>query len=113
MIITGALDEWRALREWDLDYLKAVHGSTRIRIPTTENGLIVPDPATGEPASTYAEMMFANFVESHFTKARSFEATIRPGEMIYIPQNWWHFVHSEDISISVNFWWRTETDSLR
>lgn len=31
---------------------------------------------------------------------------LNPGDMLYIPSKWWHFVRSVDTSASVNVWWR-------
>lgn len=31
---------------------------------------------------------------------------LRPGQMLYIPPKWWHFVESLSISFSVSFWWK-------
>lgn len=32
--------------------------------------------------------------------------TLHPGEMLYIPPKWWHFVRSLSKSFSVSFWWQ-------
>lgn len=37
------------------------------------------------------------------------EGIIGPGEMLYIPQRWWHYVQSRTVSFSVNFWWNKST----
>jgi len=31
---------------------------------------------------------------------------LEPGDMLYIPAKWWHAVQSNEMSISVNAWWR-------
>ena len=31
---------------------------------------------------------------------------LHPGDMLYIPSKWWHYVRSVDTSVSVNVWWR-------
>lgn len=33
------------------------------------------------------------------------EAVLAPGESLYIPLGWWHYVESLTTSISVSFWW--------
>ena len=40
-----------------------------------------------------------------FSKARSQEYLLHPGQMLYIPPHCWHYVRSIDISFSVSFWW--------
>lgn len=41
-----------------------------------------------------------------FAKARSIEATVEAGEMLFLPSLWWHQVYSTEMGIAVNFWWR-------
>eukprot|EP00741_Cyanophora_paradoxa_P012322 tig00000169_g11907.t1 len=38
--------------------------------------------------------------------ARCVECVLGPGEMLFIPRGWWHYVRSLDPSFSVSFWWR-------
>lgn len=33
------------------------------------------------------------------------DVVLRPGQMLYIPPGWWHFVRSLSVSFSVSFWW--------
>jgi ribosomal protein L16 Arg81 hydroxylase len=40
-----------------------------------------------------------------FEKAEYVEGIVGPGECLYIPRGWWHFVRSESVSIGVSFWW--------
>lgn len=47
-------------------------------------------------------------VETHplFRQARAFEAVMEPGDMLLIPNLFWHEVHSLDTpSISLSYWW--------
>ncbi len=38
----------------------------------------------------------------------SFETTLSPGDLLYIPPMWYHYVQAIDISMSVNIWTDTE-----
>ncbi len=40
-----------------------------------------------------------------FSRARRLDVTLSPGEMLFLPVHWWHFVTSIDVSISVSYWW--------
>jgi len=40
-----------------------------------------------------------------FSKAPYFECILNEGEMLYIPEKWWHYVRSLSVSFSVSFWW--------
>jgi lysine-specific demethylase 8 len=39
-----------------------------------------------------------------FLRARVYATTVRPGEVLYIPRGWWHYLKSESPSISINHW---------
>ncbi|XP_074654974.1 bifunctional peptidase and arginyl-hydroxylase JMJD5-like [Tubulanus polymorphus] len=34
------------------------------------------------------------------------EGVLRPGDMLYIPPKYWHFIKSLSVSFSVSFWWK-------
>ncbi|KAI5359470.1 putative JmjC domain-containing protein [Septoria linicola] len=40
-----------------------------------------------------------------FGRAECQEAILGPGECLYIPLGWWHYVESVTASFSVSFWW--------
>ncbi|CAK4034205.1 Hypothetical predicted protein [Lecanosticta acicola] len=40
-----------------------------------------------------------------FQEAKYVEAILGPGESLYVPLGWWHFVESLTVSFSVSFWW--------
>jgi hypothetical protein len=40
-----------------------------------------------------------------FDKAKFEEGILGPGDCLYIPKGWWHYVRSLSPSISVSFWW--------
>lgn len=39
-------------------------------------------------------------------------ATLRPGEMLFLPVHWWHEVRGVGINVSVNFWWEASLRNL-
>lgn len=41
-----------------------------------------------------------------FTKTTMYECYLEPGEMLYIPKEWWHHVTALEKSFSVSFWWK-------
>jgi hypothetical protein len=43
---------------------------------------------------------FPLFVDTPFL-----DCVLAPGEMLYIPPRWWHYVQSLSVSFSVSFWW--------
>lgn len=40
-----------------------------------------------------------------FAETEYLEAVLAPGECLYIPLGWWHYVESLSTSFSVSFWW--------
>ncbi|KAH8380032.1 hypothetical protein KR009_008565 [Drosophila setifemur] len=38
-------------------------------------------------------------------KVKFFELLLQPGDCLYMPPKWWHYVRSEAPSFSVSFWW--------
>jgi len=47
-----------------------------------------------------------------FARATPREITVRPGEMLFIPATWWHYLRALEPSISLNFWWNTPATLL-
>eukprot|EP01134_Creolimax_fragrantissima_P008355 CFRG8355T1 len=41
-----------------------------------------------------------------YRNADGWECVVGPGEMLYIPQGWWHYVRSVQPSFSCSFWWK-------
>lgn len=41
-----------------------------------------------------------------YNDAKVYYCVLRPGQMLYIPPKWWHFVESLSVSFSVSFWWQ-------
>ncbi|KAK6515791.1 hypothetical protein TWF281_004381 [Arthrobotrys megalospora] len=40
-----------------------------------------------------------------FRKEKYVEFMVEPGEAVFFPKGWWHYVRSVEASFSVNFWW--------
>lgn len=69
-----------------------------------------------EPGSRLSSINMENFNEvkhSLFKNATVFYTIIHPGEMLFIPQNWWHCVYGLDISISSNNFGFTPIDNFK
>ena len=46
-----------------------------------------------------------------FLRAQVYATTVRPGEVLYIPRGWWHYLKSESPSISINHWFGPQIPS--
>lgn len=47
-----------------------------------------------------------------FKEATPLTCILEPGDILWLPPEWWHQVTSIDISISVNFWWLPHIDQF-
>jgi hypothetical protein len=39
-----------------------------------------------------------------FTRCKTLTATLLPGDVLYIPKAWWHFLRADNMSLSLNCW---------
>lgn len=37
--------------------------------------------------------------------ALGYEAVLEPGQTLFIPSGWWHYTHTLEDAVSLNFWW--------
>jgi lysine-specific demethylase 8 len=77
------------------------------------------------PPSAYKSLYVHLFSESpldpreispeypRFVGADLWEGIVEPGDMIFVPQFWWHFVISIGICINVNSWVKATTGSVK
>ncbi|MBX3166934.1 MAG: cupin-like domain-containing protein [Candidatus Eremiobacteraeota bacterium] len=42
-----------------------------------------------------------------FEQVQLWETEVGPGDTLFIPAHWWHYVRSLEISMTVTFWWRS------
>jgi len=40
-----------------------------------------------------------------FASAVGMQAIIEPGEVLYLPRHWWHYVRSLGVSFACSMWW--------
>lgn len=41
-----------------------------------------------------------------FAQVAAMECMLQPGQMLFIPPGWWHYVKALSVSFSVSFWWQ-------
>ena len=69
-----------------------------------------------EPGSRLSSVSMEKFDENKhpmFKDATVYYTIIHPGEMLFIPQTWWHSVYGLDISISSNNFGFTPIDNFK
>ncbi len=47
-----------------------------------------------------------------FREARPLSGVLEPGDMLWLPPNWWHQMKALEVSISLNFWWTPHLDQV-
>jgi len=45
-------------------------------------------------------------------RAKGFSVILHPGDMLWLPPEWWHQVTAMDVCVSVNFWWQPHIDQM-
>ena len=47
-----------------------------------------------------------------FREAQGLTVVLDPGDMLWLPPEWWHQVTALDTCVSVNFWWQPHIDQM-
>jgi hypothetical protein len=96
-----------------------VAGSRKFTLfPPEQINNLYPGPMINAPGGVPVSMVDINNpnldLYPNYAKASQagFQATLQPGDAVYIPALWWHGVESlESLNILVNYWWGGDTDS--
>ncbi|CAK8681144.1 unnamed protein product [Clavelina lepadiformis] len=46
-----------------------------------------------------------------YLKCHPYIVDLHPGDMLYVPQHWWHYVENMELSVSINAWFPMENDA--
>ncbi|GAB6032137.1 HSPB (Heat shock 27kDa) associated protein 1 [Chamberlinius hualienensis] len=93
-------------------------GSKRwVLFPPTSTAHLYPTRIPYEESSVFSEVDVINpnfVIHPKFKSARPFVVTLHPGDVLYVPPMWWHFVQStSDITLSINSWIELDDDRCR
>ena len=87
------------------------HKFFRLFFPETEDDMYPHKDHFRKNTSTISDVLgskeelYEGGFERFVTQVSAQEATLGPGDALYIPKKMWHFATSKDVSIGVNFWW--------
>jgi len=94
------------------NFLMQIVGRKRVYLidKQVDESLLYTGKTFGQQPNTSAVNVENPDYEQHprFREAASemLVTELRPGDILFIPQKWWHAARSLDLSISVNVWWR-------
>lgn len=83
--------------------------------PPEQTACLYPTRIPFEESSVFSEVNITNpDLTKHpkFQESTPFCVVLKPGDVLYVPKHWWHFVECEETSISINCWVDLESDHL-
>ena len=111
----GTLTGWHTDRLAN-NILALIEGRKLVFLVNPKESAMMYPSKKYEPGSRLSDVNMEDFKESEwpdFKNANVQYTIIHPGEMLFIPQTWWHCVYGLDISISSNNFAFTPVDNFR
>ncbi|XP_068921030.1 HSPB1-associated protein 1 isoform X1 [Petaurus breviceps papuanus] len=82
--------------------------------PPEDTAFLYPTRIPYEESSVFSKVNVVNPDLKHFPqflKAQRHMVTLHPGQVLFVPRHWWHYVESIDpITVSINSWIELEED---
>ncbi|XP_061465093.1 HSPB1-associated protein 1 isoform X2 [Rhineura floridana] len=82
--------------------------------PPEDSSFLYPTRIPYEESSVFSRVNVINpDLKScpQFTKAKAHVVTLEPGQVLFVPRHWWHYVESIDpITVSINSWIELDAD---
>jgi len=91
--------------DWGDNVLAQVCGRKEVRLVAPKESKYMYTSPRFDQGTTSSLVDVDNFDAERFPlfeKAKQYRVVIHPGEMLFIPRGWWHYVRSLDKSISVS-----------
>lgn len=91
--------------DWGDNVLAQICGRKEVRLVAPADSKFMYPSNRFDQGTMSSEMDVDQFDPDRFPlfeKAREYRVVIQPGEMLFIPRGWWHYVRSLDKSISVS-----------
>ncbi|GFS38596.1 HSPB1-associated protein 1 [Nephila pilipes] len=85
-----------------------------ILFPPTDTAFMYPTRIPYEESSVFSSVNILNpDLSQHvlFKKSHPYIAVLEPGDVLFVPKKWWHFVLSiDEVTISMNTWIKLDSD---
>lgn len=92
-----------------------ISGSKRwVLFPPSDMDSLYPTRIPYEESSVFSMVNLGNpDLSRHprFHKASACTVVLRPGDILYVPRHWWHYVENLELSVSINMWCDVESDA--
>ncbi|KAK7012354.1 Cupin superfamily protein [Halocaridina rubra] len=84
-----------------------------ILFPKSQSQYLSPTRIPYEESSIYSKVGFPRpCLISHpeLCLSTPYVVTLKPGDVLFVPKHWWHFVENLELSVSINTWLEIPTD---
>lgn len=92
-----------------------VHGKKRwILFPKSQSQYLSPTRIPYEESSIYSQVGFPHpclITHPELCSTTPYVITLEPGDVLFVPNQWWHFVENLEFSISINTWLELPSDN--
>lgn len=85
-----------------------------ILFPPEDSYCLYPTRVPYEESSVFSSVnILSPDLKAHplFKRCNPYIVTLEPGDVLFVPKQWWHFVQSLDASVSINSWIELPKDS--
>ncbi|XP_062207030.1 lysine-specific demethylase JMJ31-like [Phragmites australis] len=92
--------------------LCVVAGCKKVTLwPPSASPFLYPMPVYGEASNhssvSIEEPDYSSYTRARYMKEYSERVVLNSGDVLFIPEGWYHQVYSDDLTIAVNFWWKS------
>lgn len=84
-----------------------LYGKKRwILFPPEDTDFLLPTRIPYEESSVYSRINFEQWTETipDIEGTHPHVVELLPGDVLFVPRHWWHYVHNKELSVSVNTW---------
>ncbi|CAO2194860.1 unnamed protein product [Urochloa humidicola] len=79
--------------------------------PPSASPFLYPMPVYGEASNhssvSIEEPDYSRYTRARYMKEYSERVVLNRGDVLFIPEGWYHQVDSDDFTIAINFWWKS------